>query len=103
MNILESAKFNEKDLVGLDKLQCELAFVYDDDKLMVNAYESILRNLVQSRNLYIAQNKLDFVIDIIESLSKFLPSLEEAVFAATIKEVYVEILDVTLQNLKQGI
>jgi hypothetical protein len=102
MDILENVKFDEKDLVGLDQLQCALAFVYDNERLMVNAYESILRDLVQSRYLYMAQNKLDLVINIIQSLGKLLPSVEEDVFAA-IKEVYVEILDVTIQNLKQGV
>jgi len=101
MEILGEVIFSEKDLDGLEELQCVLAFVYNDEKLMVSAYESILRNLVQSGNLYMAQNKLDLVINIIKSLGDFLPSVEEDVFAA-IKEVYVEILDETVQSLKQN-
>lgn len=105
MITLYGAKFSERDLKGLDRLQCVLAFAYNDQKKMDNAYDSILMSLGICRNLEIAQSNLNLVINLIESyvdLLNFTESIKNGKgFIGEIHKVYIELLEETLKSLKE--
>ncbi|WP_342042595.1 hypothetical protein [Bacillus sp. OTU2372] len=66
MNILESANFNEKDLVGLDRLHHLLEYTYQDEKAVEAIYNQKMWAISICRDLAAAQRMIDFEIDLAE-------------------------------------